>query len=104
MNAEPAFVDRTSPSLKFRRNCTAGEASEPKVAVAITHLGGVQGPVVVTTEVAVREVVVSGVVTVAVVVTDPVVNIVDDVTVVVGVVMGPTVNTAVAESPAPALV
>jgi hypothetical protein len=47
MNAEPAFVERTKLSLKPRRNCTAGEASEPKVAVAITHFGGCQGPVVV---------------------------------------------------------
>ena len=49
MNAEPAFVERTKLSLKPRRNCTAGEASEPKVAVAITHFGGCQGPVDVTT-------------------------------------------------------
>ena len=27
----------TRLSLKFRRNCTAHETSEPKVAVAITH-------------------------------------------------------------------
>jgi hypothetical protein len=50
MKAEPAFVERTKLSLKPRRNCTAGEASEPKVAVAITHFGGVHGPVVVTVE------------------------------------------------------
>lgn len=37
MNAEPALVERTSPSLKFRKNCTAHETSEPKVAVAIIH-------------------------------------------------------------------
>ena len=54
MNAEPAFVERTKLSLKPRRNCTAGEASEPKVAVAITHFGGPQGPVDVTTLVAVE--------------------------------------------------
>jgi hypothetical protein len=39
MNAEPAFVERTKLSLKPRRNCTAGEASEPNVAVAIMQLG-----------------------------------------------------------------
>jgi len=47
MNADPAVVESTSLSLKLRRNCTAGETSDPKVAVAITHLGGVQGPVAV---------------------------------------------------------
>jgi hypothetical protein len=47
MNAEPALVERTSRSLKFRRNSTAGEASEPNVAVAIMHLGGLKGTVVV---------------------------------------------------------
>jgi hypothetical protein len=40
MNAEPAAVDRTSPSRKLRSNCTAGETSEPKVTVATKHLGG----------------------------------------------------------------
>ena len=39
MKAEPALVWRTRPSLKLRRNCTAGAASEPKVAVAIMHTG-----------------------------------------------------------------
>jgi hypothetical protein len=38
MNAEPALVERTKLSLKPRRNCTAGETSEPKVVVAIMHL------------------------------------------------------------------
>jgi hypothetical protein len=47
MNADPAVVESTSLSLKLRRNCTAGEASEPKVAVAMTHLGGAQGAVAV---------------------------------------------------------
>jgi hypothetical protein len=47
MNADPAVVESTSLSLKLRRNWTAGEASDPKVAVAMTHLGGVQTPVVV---------------------------------------------------------
>ena len=47
MNAEPAFVERTSPSRKLRKNCTCGAASEPKVAVAIMHLGGVKGKVAV---------------------------------------------------------
>ena len=47
MNAEPALVDRTSRSLKLRRNCTAGETSEPKVAVAIIHFVGKMGGVVV---------------------------------------------------------
>jgi len=64
MNAAPALVDKTSLSLKFRRNCTAGEASEPKVAVAMIHLGGFQAPVVVATVVEVEttcEVVVVGV-------------------------------------------
>jgi len=42
MNAEPALVDRTNVSLKLRKNCTARETSEPKVAVAI-----MQGLVVV---------------------------------------------------------
>lgn len=37
MNAEPALVGRTSLSLKLRRNCTAHDTSEPKVAVAIMH-------------------------------------------------------------------
>jgi len=54
MNAAPALVDRTNLSLKFRRNCTAGETSEPKVAVAIIHLGGVQGDVDVATVVEVE--------------------------------------------------
>jgi hypothetical protein len=54
MNADPAVVESTSLSLKLRRNCTAGEASDPKVAVAITHLGGVQAPVVVATLVVVE--------------------------------------------------
>jgi hypothetical protein len=35
MNAEPALVESTSPSLKVRKNCTADETSEPNVAVAI---------------------------------------------------------------------
>ena len=39
MKAEPALVWRTKPSLKFRRNCTAGAASKPKVAVAIMQYG-----------------------------------------------------------------
>jgi len=47
MNADPAVVESTSLSLKLRRNCTAGEASDPNVAVAITHFGGVQGCVAV---------------------------------------------------------
>jgi hypothetical protein len=47
MNADPAVVESTSLSLKLRRNCTAGEASEPKVAVAMTHFGGTQGKVCV---------------------------------------------------------
>jgi hypothetical protein len=47
MNAEPAFVERTKLSLKPRRNCTAGDTSEPKVAVAIIHFGGTQPVVVV---------------------------------------------------------
>ena len=47
MNADPAVVESTSLSLKLRRNWTAGEASDPKVAVAMTHFGGVQGPVAV---------------------------------------------------------
>ena len=47
INADPAVVESTSLSLKLRRNCTAGETSDPKVAVAMTHLGGVQGPVAV---------------------------------------------------------
>jgi len=38
MKAEPDFVDSTRPSLKFRRNWTAGEASEPNVAVAMMHV------------------------------------------------------------------
>jgi len=56
MNAEPAFVERTRPSLKLRSSCTCGAASDPKVAVAMTHLGGVKGKVAVLkvdTEVAV---------------------------------------------------
>jgi len=47
MNADPAVVESTSLSLKLRRNCTAGETSDPKLAVAMTHLGGVQGEVAV---------------------------------------------------------
>jgi hypothetical protein len=39
MNAEPALVWTTKLSLKPRRNCTAGAASEPKVAVAIMQEG-----------------------------------------------------------------
>lgn len=53
MNADPAVVESTSLSLKSRRNWTAGEASDPKVAVAMTHLGGVQAPLVVAVVVAV---------------------------------------------------
>jgi hypothetical protein len=37
MKAEPALVLRAKRSLKLRRNCTAGAASEPKVVVAIMH-------------------------------------------------------------------
>jgi hypothetical protein len=58
MNADPAVVDSTSLSLKLRRNCTAGETSEPNVAVAITHLGGVHGDVAVLSVVVCVEVVV----------------------------------------------
>jgi hypothetical protein len=39
MKAEPALVLRAKPSLKLRSNCTAGDASEPKVAVAIMQYG-----------------------------------------------------------------
>ena len=101
MNVDPAVVESTSLSLKLRRNWTAGEASDPKVAVAITHLGGVQGPVAVLIVVMVTDVVVDGVVTV--VVTDEVV-VVTGVVVVVVKVPGVTVNTPVAESEAPAFV
>jgi hypothetical protein len=59
MNADPAVVESTSLSLKLRRNCTAGEASEPKVAVAMTHFGGTQGPTDVTTLDVVRVLVVT---------------------------------------------
>jgi hypothetical protein len=123
MNAEPAFVERTKRSLKLRRNCTAGEASEPKVAVAITHFGGVQGAVDVTTFVVVEStlvvvdvigdvvwiVVVGVAVVVAVaVVVGVVVAVVNDVDVVVVaavvVVVGVTVKEPVAESLVPALV
>jgi hypothetical protein len=87
MNADPAVVESTSLSLKLRRNCTAGEASEPKVAVAMTHFGGTQGPIDVVADVTV----VAGVVTVWVVagvVTVAVVWIVvDGVAVVVAVVV-----------------
>jgi hypothetical protein len=69
MNAEPAFVERTSRSLKFRRNSTAGDASEPNVAVAIMHLGGLKGAIVVLCGVAgVTDVVVADVATVVVMV------------------------------------
>jgi len=117
MNADPAVVESTSLSLKLRRNCTAGEASEPKVAVAMTHFGGTQGPPVVTTFVAVDTtlVVVTGdvvwivvvgvavVVAVAVaVVVGVVVAVVNDVDTVVevvaAVVVKPAVNVVVAES------
>lgn len=37
MKAEPALVWRTRPSLKLRRNWTAGAASDPNVTVAIIH-------------------------------------------------------------------
>ena len=123
MNAEPAFVERTKRSLKLRRNCTAGEASEPKVAVAITHFGGVQGAVDVTTFVDVDTtlvvvdvigdvvwIVVVGVAVVVAVVVCVVVGVVVavdvDVVVVaaVVVVVGVTLKFAVAESPAPPLV
>jgi hypothetical protein len=58
MNADPALVDRTKRSLKFRRSCTAHETSEPNVAVAITHgLGDVVRVVTVVTVVAVVAVV-----------------------------------------------
>jgi len=53
MNADPAVVESTSLSLKLRRNCTAGAASDPNVAVAMTHLGGAQTPLVVAVVVAV---------------------------------------------------
>ena len=53
MNADPAAVESTSLSLKLRRNCTAGAASDPNVAVAMTHLGGAQTPLVVAVVVAV---------------------------------------------------
>jgi hypothetical protein len=59
INADPAVVESTSLSLKLRRNCTAGEASDPKVAVAMTQLGGVQAPLVVDTLVAVSVVTVA---------------------------------------------
>jgi len=102
INADPAVVDSTSLSLKLRRNCTAGETSEPNVAVAITHLGGVQGPVAVDTVVVVdtTEDVVWTVVVVIVVLV--VVGVV--VAVVVLVVVSPALNKAVAESPRPAFV
>jgi hypothetical protein len=41
MNAEPALVESTSPSLKLRKNCTADDTSEPNVAVAMMHGLGV---------------------------------------------------------------
>jgi hypothetical protein len=112
MNADPAVVESTSLSLKLRRNCTAGEASDPKVAVAMTHLGGVQGPVAVdtvvavdTTEDVVWTVVVAVVVLVVVGVVVAVVNVVDVVIAVVAVVaVPPTANAVVAESPEPAFV
>jgi hypothetical protein len=117
MNADPAAVESTSLSLKLRRNCTAGAASDPNVAVAMTHLGGVQGPVAVDTVVAVdtTEVVVWTVVGVAVVVAvivlvvvgvvAAVVNAVEVVTTVEAVVaVPPTANEVVAESPEPAFV
>jgi hypothetical protein len=47
MKAEPALVWTTKLSLKPRRNCTAGAASEPKVAVAIMQ-EGVGSPLTVT--------------------------------------------------------
>jgi hypothetical protein len=53
MNADPAVVETTSLSLKLRRNWTAGAASDPNVAVAMTHLGAVQTPLVVAVVVAV---------------------------------------------------
>jgi len=39
MKAEPALVLRAKPSLKLRRSWTAGDASEPKVVVAIMQYG-----------------------------------------------------------------
>jgi len=59
MNADPALVESTSPSLKLRRNCTAGETSEPKVTVAMMH--GLDGLVVVPVVAVVVAVVVVGV-------------------------------------------
>jgi len=89
MNAEPARVERTKRSLKSRRNCTAGEASEPNVAVAIMHSAiGLQGAVVV------RVVAVA----VAVVVTTPVVAVVAVVTV---ETMSVTATVAVSPPPVP---
>ena len=58
MNAEPALVESTRPSLKLRRNSTAHETSDPKVAVAITHSGGCHGAVAVDNVVVEAEVVV----------------------------------------------
>jgi hypothetical protein len=49
MKAEPALVLTTKLSLKPRRNCTAGAASEPKVAVAIMQ-EGVGSPLTVMTK------------------------------------------------------